>query len=187
MCSDPRIFLPLCDNLVPVIIEYQNQWFKVLNRGGCYTVEKKALDVMVLPVVDETNVVLIRPYRPVIADTPFELPAGSLAEGETPRQGAQRELYEETGIKLDSAGRLQHLPPLSTSPNRNPLLLSIFQVDLSIAEFRSRVEPDSEIAKVELLPLQEVMTLLLEGKIYVSSAVAVLARFLLSKDQEHLT
>jgi ADP-ribose pyrophosphatase len=54
--------------------------------------------VVLLPMQDETHVVLIRQYRYAIDRWIWELPAGSLDEGEDPLTAAARECEEEIGL-----------------------------------------------------------------------------------------
>lgn len=42
---------------------------------------------------------LVRQYRPAVEVFTWELPAGTLDEGDTPEQAARRELREETGLE----------------------------------------------------------------------------------------
>ena len=59
------------------------------------------------------SVVLVEVKRPVLDDMhSLEIPAGGVAKDESPREGALRELYEETGIKI-SADRLKQQSPLA--------------------------------------------------------------------------
>jgi ADP-ribose pyrophosphatase len=53
--------------------------------------------VVVLPVLDDGRVVLIRQYRHAARQFLWELVAGRIDEGESPRKAAARELIEETG------------------------------------------------------------------------------------------
>jgi ADP-ribose pyrophosphatase len=53
--------------------------------------------VVLVPQPTETDVILIRQYRYVIGRWIWELPAGSLDEGESPARGARRECAEEVG------------------------------------------------------------------------------------------
>lgn len=55
--------------------------------------------VVVLPVLPDGRIVLIRQYRHATRQYLWELVAGRMDEGETPRQGAARELIEETGYR----------------------------------------------------------------------------------------
>src|SRR4051812_6844968 len=53
--------------------------------------------VVLIPLVDADHVCLLRNVRPVVNETLWELPAGTLEPGEPPDRTAVRELAEETG------------------------------------------------------------------------------------------
>lgn len=55
--------------------------------------------VVVLPVLPGGKIVMIRQYRHATKQFLWELVAGRIDEGESPRQAAQRELIEETGYR----------------------------------------------------------------------------------------
>jgi ADP-ribose pyrophosphatase len=55
--------------------------------------------VVVLPVLPDGRVVLIRQYRHAARQYLWELVAGRMDHGETPKRGAARELIEETGYR----------------------------------------------------------------------------------------
>jgi ADP-ribose pyrophosphatase len=55
--------------------------------------------VVVLPVLPDGRVVLVRQYRHATRQYLWELVAGRMDKGETPKQGAARELIEETGYR----------------------------------------------------------------------------------------
>lgn len=179
--NDPRLLSPQCD-LTPVKKLHENEWFSVYDRGSYFTTEYNNLQVMILPTVQKQSVVMIRAIRPVIADCPLELPSGGVDENETPIKGAQRELKEETGICIEEINRFKALNPISNMPNRNPRLLHVYQVDISETEFLNRDKPDHEISKVELFQLKEIKELIISGNIYISTPLAVVARYLLSID-----
>jgi len=137
--------------------------------------------VIVLPIVNGDSVILVRVKRPVLADSPLELPAGSCLENETPSAAAARELAEETGVQVMELQRFVPLPPLSGSPNRSPFLLHVFVVQISSEEFLDRRSHDSEIQEVLLLSLSEALQLIKTGEIYVSVPVAVISRYTLGR------
>jgi 8-oxo-dGTP pyrophosphatase MutT (NUDIX family) len=179
--DDPRLLAPQCYELTPVLTLHENPWFTVKKRGDYYTTEFKALDIIVLPVVDEKSIVMVRVKRPVIADLPLELPAGSTLEDELPVQGAARELMEETGIEITDLSRFHLLPPIAGSPNRNPNLLHIFAVNITADEYERRKKHDDEIQAVELFNMEEVVEQLCQGDIYVAVPIAVISRYILSR------
>lgn len=62
--------------------------------------------VVLVPVTDRGEVVLVRQYRPAIGRPAWELPAGSLKQGEAPESAAVRECHEETGLIPTAVVRL---------------------------------------------------------------------------------
>ena len=54
--------------------------------------------VVIIPVTDAGDLVLVRQYRPAIDRFAWELPAGSLKPGEDPVAAARRECHEEIGL-----------------------------------------------------------------------------------------
>jgi ADP-ribose pyrophosphatase len=54
--------------------------------------------VVILPVTDAGEIVLVQQYRPAIGRLAWELPAGSLKPGEDVEKAARRECHEEIGL-----------------------------------------------------------------------------------------
>lgn len=92
----------------------RQQSSRVMYRGRVITVERDAVEmpggrtvrmdvvrhrgsVVLVPQPTATEVILIRQYRYVIGRWIWELPAGSLDDGESPAVGARRECAEEVG------------------------------------------------------------------------------------------
>ncbi len=69
--------------------------------------------VAALAVHDDGRVVLVRQYRYPVDEAVWELPAGRLDPGETPAEGAARELEEEVGLR---AGHVEALTTFYTTP-----------------------------------------------------------------------
>ncbi|OFW02416.1 MAG: hypothetical protein A3I61_13190 [Acidobacteria bacterium RIFCSPLOWO2_02_FULL_68_18] len=69
-------------------------------RGGRLEAEiiRHPGSVVLVPVTDRGEIVLVRQYRPAIGRSAWELPAGSLKHGEAPDRAAVRECHEETGL-----------------------------------------------------------------------------------------
>ncbi|HEY7980440.1 MAG TPA: NUDIX hydrolase [Candidatus Eremiobacteraceae bacterium] len=55
-----------------------------------------------------TDVLLLKQYRFIVDEYVWAIPSGGVAEGETPRDAAQRELLEETGHTARSLSPLMH-------------------------------------------------------------------------------
>jgi len=69
--------------------------------------------VAIVPLLPGNRVVLIRQYRFAVRGDLWEIPAGTLEPGESPRACAHRELMEEIGYR---AGRLERLAVFYTAP-----------------------------------------------------------------------
>jgi ADP-ribose pyrophosphatase len=54
--------------------------------------------VVIVPVTDAGEIILVRQYRPAIGRRAWELPAGTLKDGEDPQRAALRECHEEIGL-----------------------------------------------------------------------------------------
>jgi ADP-ribose pyrophosphatase len=62
--------------------------------------------VVIVPMTDRGEIILVRQYRPAIGRSAWELPAGSLKPGEDPQAAAVRECHEEIGLIPGSVERL---------------------------------------------------------------------------------
>jgi len=179
--DDPRLSAPQCVSLTPVRTVHINPWFVVQDRGGYFTIEYKQPQVIILPIIDNHSILMVRVKRPVIADSTLELPAGSVKRNETPLAAAAREFAEETGIEIEDTRRFMAKAPISSSPNRTPTLIYIYQIFLSQAEYDYRNTHDDEIESVGCYRFEELKKMLIHGEIYVSVPMAVIGSYLLKK------
>jgi ADP-ribose pyrophosphatase len=62
--------------------------------------------VVLIPMTDAGEIVLVRQYRHAIGRSAWELPAGSLKKDEDPKKAAIRECHEEIGLIPSSVERL---------------------------------------------------------------------------------
>ena len=75
---------------------------EVQEPGGVHgrrEVVRQRGSVAALPVDDDGRVTLVRQYRYAVDAVVWELPAGRIDPGETPEEGARRELEEEVGLR----------------------------------------------------------------------------------------
>ncbi len=62
--------------------------------------------IVIVPVFNDRRVALVKQYRHPAKDRLFEIPAGTLLEGELPEIGAKRELEEEIGVVCSKIEKL---------------------------------------------------------------------------------
>ena len=74
-------------------------------------VVRHARSVVLIPVPEPGHVILIRQYRYAVNRWLWELPAGSVDEGEEPEAAARRECHEEIGLVPETIVRLTALHP----------------------------------------------------------------------------
>ena len=108
--------------------------------------------VFVVPVTDAGELVLVRQYRHPVRDWTLEIPAGSLEDGETPLEAAERELAEEVG---GSARAWRHLTTFYSSSAHISLRSDAF-LATGVALGRSRPDEDEDVSVV-LLPVGEAL------------------------------
>ena len=75
---------------------------RVIEPGGVETTREVIChpgSVVIVPHLPDGRLILVRQYRYAAKECMWELVAGGLEKGETPRQGARRELLEEAGYR----------------------------------------------------------------------------------------
>ena len=80
-------------------------------RDVTVDVIRHARSVVLLPIPEPGHVILVRQYRYPVNRWLWELPAGSVDEGEEPDAAARRECHEEIGQVPDTIVRLAALYP----------------------------------------------------------------------------
>ncbi len=179
--DDLRLNSIQCTKLLPVEICHENPWFSVKKRGTYYTVESFSTQTIILSTLEDSSIIMVRQKRPVIDDITLELPAGAVNKGESPVIGARREFFEETGIFIDDITRFKPLLPIANSPNRNPYLLYIFNVNVKQDEFEARTVHDDEISAVEVYKYREIIDKIISGEIYITVPIAIIGRYLFGR------
>ena len=80
--------------------------------------------VVILPLLDDGQVVFIRNYRVAVNETLIELPAGTLDRSEDPLSTAKRELAEETGYRAGNMELFTDVLHVSGHSGRKNALVS---------------------------------------------------------------
>jgi ADP-ribose pyrophosphatase len=115
---------------------------------------------VIVPVFADDTVALIRQYRHPAGRYLLEVPAGSLDDGETPEQGAARELEEELGFR---AGALEKLSEFFVSPGFLEEKMWLY-LATDLTETAQRLD-DDEIVEVVRVPFSSALKMIANGEI----------------------
>ncbi len=109
------------------------------------------------------DVVLIEQYRAPLGEAILEIPAGMLdIPGEDPIAAARRELEEEVGF---SAGHLEHLTDIVTSPGTTDEVVSLYLAQGIQPVPRKPEGPEERHATVVTMPLAQAVEQVRIGRI----------------------
>ncbi|HED64201.1 MAG TPA: NUDIX hydrolase [Planctomycetes bacterium] len=115
--------------------------------------------VVVVPALPDGSIVMLWQYRYPHGETHFEVPAGRIDVGETPAEGAARELLEETGYRPGKLERMAGFYPIN---GISPHYAHIFRA-LHCERVREPSHEPSERMSVHTLGEREVRERLLRG------------------------
>jgi ADP-ribose pyrophosphatase len=124
--------------------------------------------VVLVPVDDDGNVLLVRQYRHAVGQWLLELPAGGIDGGESPEEAAQRELREETGHR----GSLTRIGGMFLAPGYSDEYQHVFAAT-GLAEDALEADEDEEI-ELERVPLERALQLIDQGEIRDAKSLAAL-------------
>ncbi|MCY2924550.1 MAG: NUDIX hydrolase [Planctomycetota bacterium] len=131
---------------------------------------------VILPVMDDGDIVMIRNYRYAVDETLLELPAGMIEPGEDPLAGARRELTEETGF---SAGAIDPLGAFFCAPGSSDQKMYAY---LATGLVRGQQNHESyERITVETHTDRQVRRMVLDGTIHDAKTIAALSLYWLRK------
>lgn len=126
--------------------------------------------------VTEGKIALVRQYRYAYAQEILELPAGKLNAGEDPALCARRELSEETGLIADELELLHVLYP--TPGYTNEKIYIYFAK--SVQEGSAHLD-EGEFLNTVFLPVDEVVSMIGDGRICDAKTIVAVYRYLLSQ------
>ena len=125
--------------------------------------------VLIVPVLDDGRIVMIRQYRAVLEQEIWELPAGTLEDGEDPASCAYRELEEETGYRAHSVERIGEIVPVPGYSTERIVMFRARGLE------RGRPQPMSdERITVHPLTRDEVDELVVKGQIIDAKTLSAL-------------
>lgn len=133
----------------------------VLPNGFRMSVEAVAVKggATIIP-VNAGRIVLVKEYRPVIGGWLYELPAGGMKSGESPRECAARELREETGF---TAKRLRYLFSSFPTPGMSTEKMHFFMAS-GLKKGRQELGRH-EVIRTEEMTLGRILQMIKKGRI----------------------
>lgn len=134
--------------------------FDIIEHGG---------SVVIIPVDENGNLLLVRQYRHATGGELLELPAGTLDGDEDPVNCAAREIREETGM---AAGKLTKMGEFYLVPGYSTEYMVVF---LATELSDNPLEADEdEFLSVEMIPLAEAIKMAERGEIPDAKSLASL-------------
>lgn len=123
--------------------------------------------VMIIPLLDDGELVMERQYRYPLKRDMIELPAGKIDAGEPPLECAKRELLEETGYAASSWRHIATIHPL--------IGYSSERIEFYLARGLTHIGAhldDGEFLEIFTLPLPTALEWVREGRITDGKTVA---------------
>ena len=136
---------------------------------GTREVVRQRGSVAALPVHPDGRVVLVRQYRYAVDDHVWELPAGRIDPGETPEEGARRELEEEVGLR---PATLEPFLEFWTTPGFCDEVMHLYRAS-DLESVPPRPEEDENI-EAGTFSLEEALEMLGRGEIREGKTVVAL-------------
>ena len=125
--------------------------------------------IIIIPMDENGNLVLVRQYRHAARLDLLELPAGTLDEGEAPEKCALREIREETGL---AAGKLEFLGGFYLAPGYSTEYMHVY---LATNLYSDPLEADAdEFLSIEYLPVDNALEMARTGRIPDAKTLAAL-------------
>jgi ADP-ribose pyrophosphatase len=127
---------------------------------------------VIVPIPEPGHIILIRQYRYAVNRWVWELPAGSVDEGETPEEAARRECHEEIGQIPETVVRLGSMYP---TPGYCDEEMFFFRVSgLTEPTHDAELDEDEDI-EVRVFTVKDVKEMVRRGEIVDMKTVIGLA------------
>jgi ADP-ribose pyrophosphatase len=123
--------------------------------------------VAIVPLLPDGGVVMVRQYRHATGAVLYELPAGTLAPGESPLACARRELAEETGYEAE---HVKLLFSTYLSPGYSSEIIHVVVASGLRAGAGAGLEEDERL-EVVALPLAEAVAMVRRGEVQNAAAI----------------
>lgn len=101
---------------------------------------------VIIPIINETEIILVKQYRHAAEKFLLELPAGSVEDDETVEECAFREVEEEVGMK---AGKMEMLTEFYVSPGFLAEKMYIF-LATELTQSQQNLDEDENLSIVKM-------------------------------------
>ena len=135
---------------------------------------------VIVPFIDKETIIMIKQYRPVVNKWLYELPAGTIDEGENEETTAKRELEEEIGYQAKSVTKLFSF---YVSPGVTTEIMHVF-IAKELVKTSQHLEEYEVIEPFEI-KLRDAINMVLDGKLEDGKTMLTLL-FISQKYQELL-
>lgn len=136
--------------------------------------------VIILPITEDNQVIMVQEPRPAIHKIILSLPAGLIDEGEKPENAARRELEEETGFLAED---IQLLRTYYSSIGYSDEKIFIYLAK-NMKKTQQHLDEDEDI-QVIAIPLAELEQMVEKNEIEDASTVIAVMHYLLYKKENH--
>ena len=136
---------------------------------------------IIMPILDNGNLIMIKEPRTPIGINVLAFPAGMIEEGETPEEGAIRELEEETGYKANYIKKLREVYPAIGYSNEKTIIF----LAKDLVKTKRHLDKTEDIEVVEI-PLQEAKNMLDNGEIKTSSETVALLHYIMYENKKQI-
>lgn len=124
---------------------------------------------IIMPITDNNEVIMIQEPRTPIGKVVLAFPAGMIEKGETPEEGAIRELEEETGYRANNLKKIREVYPAIGYSNEKTIIF----IARDLVKTQRNLDETEDI-KVIKIPLDEVKEMLEKNEIKTSSETVAL-------------
>ncbi len=128
------------------------------------TVVRHRPSVVLIPMQDDGQVLLIRQYRASVKRELWEIPAGSCDEGESPDLAAARECEEETGLRPGRVERIRGLFPAPGFCDEELIFYKVSQLAPPPADSPYHADDDEDI-EVKAVSVEDAKRMVERGEI----------------------
>ncbi|ELC8371939.1 NUDIX hydrolase [Clostridium perfringens] len=130
----------------------------------------KADGVMIIPITENDEFVLLKQFRPAINDYIYEFPAGLIDNGEDAIKAATRELFEETGLLASESEYL--IKPSYTSVGMSDESVAVVKMKVYGNISTENLEENEEIEVIKV-PRKEAKNFVKENNVSIKTALVL--------------